>query len=520
MKSLVFVADTEPVLVLTSGGNRVDVVKVGRRRSAATVRKADAEEVRAATGYAIGGTPPFGHARDLPVLVDRHLTGFEVVWAAAGTPPRLPDRPRRPGPRLRRRGRRRHAWGRRPTGGVAAAIMFWRDHANGKGARMSEVTQAGSVVALSETAATKVRDLLAREGRDDLALRVAVEPGGCSGLRYALFFDDRSLDGDVRGEVNGVAVVTDKMSAPTSAAPPSTTSTPSRSPASRSTTPTPPAPAPAASRSTNAPRGDRRRRGRLRLRRLRARGAAAGAARRPVRADHPRLPEQFAGRPLGLAVDLGCGTGHTTRLLARSWGRGAPSASTSRPRSSPGGGRAPAGVTFAVHDVRTVPFPTGGPSGLLFCRLLLSHLPDPAAALAAWATQLAPGGLLLVDEVERIHTADPALRGYLEVAGALLASRGQTLEVGPVLHRSARPGRAWPAATTGSPSWPHRPPPRPPCSPRTWPSGAARRSRTGSWPPRPCTPWPGTWTAVAEGGRPATITWELRQLAWEAARPR
>ncbi len=47
---------------------------------------------------------------------------------------------------------------------------------------MSEVTQAGSVVALSETAATKVRDLLAREGRDDLALRVAVEPGGCSGF--------------------------------------------------------------------------------------------------------------------------------------------------------------------------------------------------------------------------------------------------------------------------------------------------------------------------------------------------
>jgi prolyl-tRNA editing enzyme YbaK/EbsC (Cys-tRNA(Pro) deacylase) len=86
VKSLVFVADTDPVLVLTAGGNRVDVVKVGRQREAATVRKADAEEVRAATGYAIGGTPPFGHARSLPVLVDRHLTGFEVVWAAAGTP--------------------------------------------------------------------------------------------------------------------------------------------------------------------------------------------------------------------------------------------------------------------------------------------------------------------------------------------------------------------------------------------------------------------------------------------------
>jgi iron-sulfur cluster assembly accessory protein len=80
---------------------------------------------------------------------------------------------------------------------------------------MSEVTEATqSVIGLSDEAATKVRDLLAREGRDDLALRVAVEPGGCSGLRYALFFDDRTLDGDVRGEVGGVRVVTDKMSAP------------------------------------------------------------------------------------------------------------------------------------------------------------------------------------------------------------------------------------------------------------------------------------------------------------------
>jgi prolyl-tRNA editing enzyme YbaK/EbsC (Cys-tRNA(Pro) deacylase) len=72
--------------IVKSGGNRVDVVKVGKERSAAVVRKADAGEVRAATGYAIGGTPPFGHARELTVLVDRHLTGFEVVWAAAGTP--------------------------------------------------------------------------------------------------------------------------------------------------------------------------------------------------------------------------------------------------------------------------------------------------------------------------------------------------------------------------------------------------------------------------------------------------
>jgi prolyl-tRNA editing enzyme YbaK/EbsC (Cys-tRNA(Pro) deacylase) len=86
VKSLVFIAGTDPVLVLTSGGNRVDVVKVGTETGSPGVRKADAEEVRAATGYAIGGTPPFGHARDLLVLVDRHLTDFDVVWAAAGTP--------------------------------------------------------------------------------------------------------------------------------------------------------------------------------------------------------------------------------------------------------------------------------------------------------------------------------------------------------------------------------------------------------------------------------------------------
>jgi iron-sulfur cluster assembly accessory protein len=79
---------------------------------------------------------------------------------------------------------------------------------------MSEVTQVGSVVALSEAAATKVRDLLAREGREDLALRVAVEPGGCSGLRYALFFDDRALDGDLTTDFNGVKLTVDRMSAP------------------------------------------------------------------------------------------------------------------------------------------------------------------------------------------------------------------------------------------------------------------------------------------------------------------
>lgn len=75
-------------------------------------------------------------------------------------------------------------------------------------------TQAGSTVVLTEIAAQKVKALLDQEGRDDLRLRVAVQPGGCSGLRYQLFFDERSLDGDIVDDYDGVQVVVDRMSAP------------------------------------------------------------------------------------------------------------------------------------------------------------------------------------------------------------------------------------------------------------------------------------------------------------------
>jgi iron-sulfur cluster assembly accessory protein len=74
-----------------------------------------------------------------------------------------------------------------------------------------ETTQT---VVLTERAATKVKNLLEQEGRDDLALRVAVQPGGCSGLRYQLFFDERSLDGDQVTDFSGVNVVVDRMSSP------------------------------------------------------------------------------------------------------------------------------------------------------------------------------------------------------------------------------------------------------------------------------------------------------------------
>ncbi len=72
----------------------------------------------------------------------------------------------------------------------------------------------GDSINVSDTAASKVKALLEQEGRDDLQLRIAVQPGGCSGLRYQLFFDERNLDGDVVSDFNGVSVVMDRMSVP------------------------------------------------------------------------------------------------------------------------------------------------------------------------------------------------------------------------------------------------------------------------------------------------------------------
>ena len=78
----------------------------------------------------------------------------------------------------------------------------------------TESTEASTAVILTDVAAQKVKALIEQEGRDDLRLRVAVQPGGCSGLRYQLFFDERSLDGDVVTDFGGVEVVVDRMSAP------------------------------------------------------------------------------------------------------------------------------------------------------------------------------------------------------------------------------------------------------------------------------------------------------------------
>lgn len=85
VKSLVFVAGGRPVVALVSGANRLDE-KLLAAVAGGPVAKADAETARSATGYAIGGVPPFGHSTDVPVFMDRDLMDHEMVWAAAGRP--------------------------------------------------------------------------------------------------------------------------------------------------------------------------------------------------------------------------------------------------------------------------------------------------------------------------------------------------------------------------------------------------------------------------------------------------
>jgi Cys-tRNA(Pro) deacylase len=88
VKSLLFVVNGQPTLVLVSGPNRLDEKKlavlcgVGRKK----IKRANADVVREATGFAIGGVPPFGHPTKLPTYIDEDFWQFDVIWAAAGTP--------------------------------------------------------------------------------------------------------------------------------------------------------------------------------------------------------------------------------------------------------------------------------------------------------------------------------------------------------------------------------------------------------------------------------------------------
>jgi trans-aconitate 2-methyltransferase len=218
-------------------------------------------------------------------------------------------------------------------------------------------------------------------------------------------------------------------------------------------------------------------------------------------------------RPVGLAVDLGCGPGYTTELLARCLQPGRLAGLDRSTAFLEQARRRVPAASFHAHDVTGIPLPTG-PADLLFARFLLTHLPEPGQVVAGWATQLAPGGLLLLDEVEWIRTADPALAGYLEALTAVLQARGHRLHVGPVLaalpdppgveRRTSQeavhqvdPQRAAAMFRTNLSVWRHDPEARDLV-------GTAELDRLDRALATPAT---------------APITWGLRQLAWRRQEP-
>jgi Cys-tRNA(Pro) deacylase len=86
VKSLVFMADGRPILVLASGRNQVDTAKLAGAAASTRIDRADADRVRQATGFAIGGVPPVGHTVSLETFIDEDLLTYDIVYAAAGTP--------------------------------------------------------------------------------------------------------------------------------------------------------------------------------------------------------------------------------------------------------------------------------------------------------------------------------------------------------------------------------------------------------------------------------------------------
>jgi trans-aconitate 2-methyltransferase len=152
-----------------------------------------------------------------------------------------------------------------------------------------------------------------------------------------------------------------------------------------------------------------------------------------ARTSRSLLASAVDGSP-GTAVDLGCGPGYSTRLIAevcrpgRTLGLDSSERHVALARSLTDD----PSLTFACHDAMVAPLP-GAPADLVYARLLLAHLPDPLGLVAQWRRQLGPDGILVLDEVEAIEAPPGALRHYESLVVALVATGGGAMYAGPIL---------------------------------------------------------------------------------------
>ena len=213
-----------------------------------------------------------------------------------------------------------------------------------------------------------------------------------------------------------------------------------------------------------------------------------------------------------LALDLGCGPGLTTRLLHETTGsRHTVGLDGSESFIAGARNRTPDGVEFMVHDARVVPFPTE-PADIVYCRLLLPHLVSPGEMVAAWATQVRPGGLLLLDELESVDTEEPAFVNYLDqVARKVVADEGADLYVGPGLHAMDDPPGTQRIADEVVTFTPEAV-----ATARIFSMNLAELTEPGTVDARPDLAAP--LKAVAQGGVARPATWRVRQLAFRSLR--
>jgi trans-aconitate 2-methyltransferase len=150
-----------------------------------------------------------------------------------------------------------------------------------------------------------------------------------------------------------------------------------------------------------------------------------------------------AGFGPGFAVDLGCGPGYTTELIRATVGPARILAVDISAAFVAAAAKRLADDNTRVlcSDVLDLPDDVSG-ADLIFARMLLTHLRDPAAAVEAWRGRLSDRGVLLLEEVESIATEDPALAGYLDLQREMLAANCNSLEIGPILDAALRGHRS------------------------------------------------------------------------------